>query len=328
MLKPGYKNTIRVLFLIFLSGVIGLDSWSAPEQKTKDTNSVPSSQNIQVEGFVKEKELYADKDIHYVVRLRWKGEPQAIEILRPHTPELDGLERIFTEQSSSVDPETNELIFEYVFVLHPLRTGKVKIGKVEVKYVNKAQGKQDIVYVPAKELTIVSPPKKEFPMKKIIQGIMVLLIIAVLGGFIWLIATGRLRIPIFSHRWFFSEEDDEPSPYERLSAEAATLKMHLLNGDEKKFYDKLYLLVRSLVSQKTGRSLDNATDSEIINMVKEIKDDEYFSRKVQEMLEQCEKVRFGGYEPTSQESELALKELKDLLNYEERKFRKQVRHKD
>ncbi|MCD6386197.1 hypothetical protein J7M23_10535 [Candidatus Sumerlaeota bacterium] len=327
-LQLVYRKSIRVFTLIFLAVVIAESSAKPPVSKSKNTRTAQTPQEVRVEGFVREKELYSDKDIHYVVRLRWKGEPGAIEIIRPHTPELDGLERIFTEQSNSVDPETKESMIDYLFVLHPLREGKVKIGKVGVKYIDKTQDKQYIAYVPAKELTILPPPEKAFPITKVIQGIFALIIIVLVGGFIWLLATGRLRIPVFQRRWFFSaDEDDEPSPYERLTAEAATLKMHLLNGDEKKFYDKLYLLVRSLISQKTGRSLDNATDSEIINMVKEMKEDDYFSRKVREMLEQCEKVRFGGYEPSSQESELALKELKDLLSYEERRYRKQLRHR-
>lgn len=331
----SYKDVMKInrsmnnkillyMFLLMAWSLVGQTAKSAKaEARTTAEQSSPALPEVKVEGFIEEKELYLEQNLHYVIRLTWKGEADALEIRRPRTPELEGLERLYTEQSTSVKPETEEAMIDFVFLLRPLQKGVVKIGAVDITYSEKGGGRPQTVTIPSIEATIIEPPKKTFPFKTIIRILITLVILGILTSIIWLIVIGRIRIPLFKRRWFMSEDEDEPSPYERLSAEAATLKMHLMNGDDKKFFDKLFLIVRNMISQRVQKDLDNTTDAEMIEMVKAISNDEYFSRKVSEMLEQCQKVRFGGYEPTTQESEIALKDLKDLIAYEDRRYKRQ-----
>ncbi len=278
---------------------------------------------VNVETFVQEEELLSGEAFHYVIRVSWEGDAALIEVERPRTPELEGLQRLFTEQSSSVDAESNTSSIDFIYILHPLQTGEVKVGALNVTYTVKETGEEKTITVPPKELTIVEPPKKEFPLGAIIKVFLWGLVIALVGVLVWLVATGRMRIPALRRRWFFSDDDEGPSPYDRLIAEAATLKMHLLNGDEKKFYDKLYLLLRSLITQRTSRSLDNLTETEIGDIVSELPEEDHFPRKVIELLEKCQKVRFGGAQPTREESELDLKDIQELIQSEDRRFKKE-----
>ena len=327
MMKTHCKQRYNILLYIIFLSVWSLSAGQTPKSGTTETKTAQghsaSLPDVKVEAFLQEKDLYPEQNLHYVIRLTWKGEQDFIELRRPRTPDLEGLERLYTEQSTSINPETGEAMIDFVFLVRPLLPGQVKIGSVEITYTGKDGKKAHTVTVLPVEATIIEPPKKPFPFKAIIRIFFTIVILGIVTLIVWMIVIGRIRIPLFKRRWFLQDEDDEPSPYERLSAEAATLKMHMMNGDDKKFFDKLYLIIRNMIAQRVQKDLDNTTDTEMIEMVKGISNDEYFARKVGEMLERCQQVRFGGYEPTTQESEIALKDLRDLIAYEDRRFKRQ-----
>ncbi|MCX7765430.1 MAG: hypothetical protein N2246_01830 [Candidatus Sumerlaeia bacterium] len=335
LLKKNFKKSLIVVFIhcFFILTYFPLTAKTptpkSPDSKSKTTPKPPSIE-VTVQNFIQEKELYAERDFHYVVQLNWQGEADAVEVRRPKTPPLDGLERYEVAQSNIVNPEKKEAVVKYIFTLRPLRTGKVAIGKLDINYVIKATGEEKHITIPGLELEIIPPPAKKSPLRpvaSILKIILLIVLIILLGGAGWLILSGQLHIPIFRRRSFFDVDDSEPLPCERLKAEAATLRMHIINGDDKKFFDKLYLILRNLISQRTEQNLDNATDAEIVALVKQSINDEYFSRKTGEILEKCQQSRFGGIEFTSQEMEQVFKDFQDLLLTEERRYKKELKYK-
>lgn len=332
------ENFNKCIIIVLIHGFFSVSYFTVlaktPTPKTADTKSQtaakPASIEVTIQNFIQEKELYTERDLHYVVQLSWQGEADAIEVKRPKTPPLDGLERYEVSQSSIVNPEKKEAVVKYIFSLRPLRTGKVSIGKLDITYVIKATGEEKRISIPGLELEIVPPPAKKSsfkPVASILKIIVLVIFIILIGGTGWLIISGQLHIPLFRRRSFFDVDDSEPLPCERLKAEAATLRMHIINGDDKKFFDKLYLILRNLISQRTEQNLDNATDAEITNLVNQSVNDEYFSRKTIEILEKCQQSRFGGIEFTPQEMEQVFKDFQDLLLNEERRYKKELKHK-
>lgn len=335
LLKGNFKKCI---IIVFIYGFFTLSYFivfaKTPTPKSAETKSQPATKSASIEvtiqNFIQEKELYAERDLHYIVQLSWQGEADAIEIKRPKTPPLDGLERYEVSQSSIVNPEKKEAVIKYIFSLIPLRTGKVSIGKLDINYVIKATGEEKRITIPGLELEIIPPPTKKSsfkPVVSILKIILLIIFIILIGGIGWLIISGQLHIPLFRRRSFFDVDDSEPLPCERLKAEAATLRMHIINGDDKKFFDKLYLILRNLISQRTEQNLDNSTDTEIATLVKQSVNDEYFSRKTIEIMEKCQQSRFGGIEFTPQEMEQVFKDFQDLLLHEERRYKKELKHK-
>jgi hypothetical protein len=291
---------------------------------SQDEATPPTSPGqVKVDSLTKEEKYYVGEDIHYIIRLSWKGKEDTVEIRRPKTPVLEGLERIYTDQTISQDSKTGTSVLEYIFVLQPLTKDKASIGPITINYTLKENGQQGTAKLAGRKFKFEERPKKEFPIGKIFRFLVGILLVTAISGVIWLLAIGRIRVPLFRRQWFIADEDEEPSPYERLMAEASTLKMHLMNEDTKKFYDKLFLLVRRIASQRTGKDIDTATDDEFIQAIMEINDDEFFTSNTIELMDTCQQVRLSGNEPSTHESEVALGKLRNLLKSEDQRFKKQ-----
>jgi len=150
-------------------------------------------------------------------------------------------------------------------------------------------------------------------------------VLFLLGGGVWLLASGRLRIPFLRPSFWMTSKDEEVSPYERLLAEAATLQMHLTNSDHKKFFNKLYLIIRSLINIKASEDLNHLSTSEVLGRLENIGFTNEERQRIGSLLEQCEVARFSDEEASIPASESLLRELRDILTSLDKRFRKERR---
>jgi len=250
--------------------------------------------------------VHKDDIIKLIVRLSWKGDPFAIKVEPPESFSLEGLSIEKMSPSFRTSPETERTINEFHYYLRAKERGSAAVGPITIPFMFQDSGEKNQLRTSSLSLEILSPRKNWVKILGLpIAGI------ALLAVFFYLVFNIKKKRREKRERELAASK--EPTPEERLLSELDAQKLTLIEGDIKTFYDNCYKLTCGFISLSSGDNVRRMTAMEIMERLEKIEYDPELRDKVVNIINRCEKVRYGGYFPTPAENEDLIRDVKNLI---------------
>jgi hypothetical protein len=283
---------------------------------TGTSESVEEESAVAEEGFKIAARSYIKQDVEdihlkdqldYVVEVSWEGRLGDVAVEGPGELELIGLREVYQIPSNRTNPEENSAIAEFNYILEPLEKGEAAIGSVRVKYRVRSTGEEGVLRTGGIDLNVLGA---RVNWAKIISSYGMVFGLLVLGfGCVILVRK------FFRRREPVGVEEKEETLCEKMRKEVDLVKVMLVEGDIREFYDRVFELARGAISVGGGgNSLRKKTSEEVRRYVEESEMEERVRGKAMTILERCDAVRYGGYVPTYGENEEILKDLTTFID--------------
>jgi hypothetical protein len=218
---------------------------------------------------------------------------------------LTGLELLGVQPSNKTSPESGRAVAEFLYLLHPTQKDEATIGPVEIHYRLRQSGEEGTLRTMGQTLTILPVPINWGKIALIALGVVAAVIIAL--GIVASVLKRRSRRAML-------EEEAKPSPYERILGELSSTRLLLIEGEVKRFYDKIAQLTKGFLSVTEGKQVMNMTSEELATYMESRAFDEQMCAKVLSILSRCDNVRYAASVPAATEHNDILEDLKTLID--------------
>lgn len=263
---------------------------------------------IRGEGFlVPAENVHAGQSFKYIVQISWEGKLGDIEVDEPDPPLLTNIRLLKVVPSNKVSPENKRAIAEFAYHLKGLDKGKAYIGMVDVKYRLKDGSGNGSFRL--KELRF------DFMASQFNWGRIILTALAVGGGLaalagIYFGARQMMRRkPVVRQ----AASEETTSANERIRGELASMRLFLIDGEVRNFYDKMTKLAKGFIAATEGPEVFKMSTDEMLAYLTDKNYNPENRDRIFQILELCDRVKFAGHMPTQSESEQIIKEFETLL---------------
>jgi hypothetical protein len=269
--------------------------------------------HIKAEGFVKQDthNVHLNDSLDFVVRVSWQGRLGDVVVEAPEAPELTGLRTVFVIPSNRTSPEAGAAMAEFNYVLDATEKGNASIGPMSIRYKIRNSDEQGVLKTNRIEFTIL--PARIAWNKIVVRSLALIgLLAAGIAGILWARKFTRRHVAR-------TLEEPAPSPYQQILGEIDSMKMMLVEGELKDFYDRVFELTRGALALGSGDSLGRLTSKELKQYLAESQLPEQNRTRASSILERCDSARYGGYVPTYAENEDILKDLRAFVEIQSNK---------
>jgi hypothetical protein len=250
-------------------------------------------------------ELRAGQTIQIDIKVSWDGDATQCligEMKCELPPDMERLDAQLSSSEFSIAAGKPKSTYTYQSVFRPLKAGEFELEKIEVQFkLPTTKPGEWETWTPK------SPVKLAVSRALEISG-GVATALAVLGG-IFALAFVVFGITVwhFKRATKTKKEIDVESPYLGRLDDLRSLR---IKGDFKDFFAQLNDLVKSYVKQKYRLKSDSDF---VINETLDKHTGSILAKRIREVLELAETVRFGGTPPLPTELDRAHRAVRDLL---------------
>jgi len=263
---------------------------------------------IRGEGFlVPAVSIHAGQSFKYVVQISWEGKLGDIEVDEPDPPFLTNIRLLKVVPSNKVSPENKRAIAEFAYHLKGLDKGKAYIGMVDAKYRMKDGTGNGSFRL--KELRF------DLMASQLNWGKIILTALAAAG------CLAALAVIYFGIRIIMRRKptiqpaasDEISSAHERIRGELASMRLFLIDGEVRSFYDKMTKLAKGFIAATEGNEVFKMSTDEMLAYLTDKNYNPENRDRIFQILELCDRVKFAGHMPTQSESDQIIKEFETLL---------------
>ena len=276
------------------------------------------SYSIKAEGFITpSRDIRAGDDIKYIVRVSWKGRQDEIEVDEPGAPILSNLSLEKVAPSNSFSPETERAITEFRYHLEAREPGEAYIGMVDGDY-RLTDGSGRGSFRLEKHRFEVLPAKRIWG-RIFLTLLIIVLVLGAIAGLVYLVRYIIKHWPEKKPSLPDDIDSDVTTRYERILGEIASMKLFLIDGEIRDFYAKLTKLAKGFVAVTEGSEITKLTTDELLQKLKDKDYNPENRDRIFSILEICDRVKYAGYIPKSEENEQVLKDFESLVRAQLRK---------
>ncbi len=228
------------------------------------------------------------------VKLSWEGDSQRYEFSWPEEPKCRNLQIVgnsVTNQQTAKAGVTN-WVKEFDYILKPIEEGEGGVGPVSLTYTDLQTEKEYSLKSRAIGIEVLPSPKEG-------KGTPLLFIL----GFFVVIGGASLSALLVRKRGKPPQEPtEEPICLERRKLqELEEVRRGRISGDFKAYYSSIAQILREYIEEKYGIGTKEVTTYDIINSLRAQEVDEGEVKTVEEILAQCDLVKFASHQPSEED---------------------------
>ena len=247
-----------------------------------------------------------NEKIRLSIKLSWEGKADSYEFSWPEEPECRNLQIVGNSTSNQqvAKARGTTWVRKFDYILRPIEEGEARIEPLSLTYTD--LGTQEEFTLKSKPIQIhILPPTRKG------RGIplwFLLGLFMVLGGtsLSALIMRKRRKSPEAPVQEAIGWEEQALRELERIKRER-------INGDFKAYYSSLAQLVREYLREKYGIRTREVTTYDILTSLRAQGADEEENKAVEEILNQCDLVKFAPQEPLGEDLEAIWLKVNKLL---------------